>query len=76
MAHDAATEAAGKLVIRNIGLMLSGALERPILDANALAAQGTNFDGVSGATVTSNGYKQSLQSAIDAAGAAGVTTLV
>ena len=29
---------AGKLVIRNIGLMLSGALERPILDADALIA--------------------------------------
>ena len=30
MAHDAAVETAGKLVIRNIGLMLSGALEQPI----------------------------------------------
>jgi enamidase len=29
---------AGKLVIRNVGLMLSGALERPILDADALVA--------------------------------------
>ena len=29
---------AGKLVIRNVGLMLSGALERPILDADALIA--------------------------------------
>ena len=38
MAHDAATEVSGKLVIRNIGLMLSGALERPILDADALVA--------------------------------------
>jgi len=28
----------GKLVIRNVGLMLSGALERPILDADALIA--------------------------------------
>src|SRR6201993_2488304 len=35
MAHDA-PQATGpsKLVIRNIGLMLSGALEKPILDAN------------------------------------------
>jgi enamidase len=38
MAHDAATETAGKLVIRNIGLMLSGALEKPILDADAVVA--------------------------------------
>jgi enamidase len=29
---------AGKLVIRNVGLMLSGALERPILDADAVVA--------------------------------------
>ncbi|MFO1116218.1 MAG: amidohydrolase family protein [Beijerinckiaceae bacterium] len=38
MAHDAAVETAGKLVIRNIGLMLSGALEQPILDADAIVA--------------------------------------
>lgn len=38
MAHDQAGGPAGKLVIRNIGLMLSGALERPILDADALVA--------------------------------------
>lgn len=38
MAQEATTETAGKLVIRNIGLMLSGALERPILDADALVA--------------------------------------
>jgi enamidase len=38
MAHEAAAESAGKLVIRNIGLMLSGALEQPILDADALVA--------------------------------------
>ena len=38
MAHDAAVGPAGKLVIRNIGLMLSGALERPILDADAIVA--------------------------------------
>ena len=34
----AAAGKAGKLVIRNVGLMLSGALERPILDADALVA--------------------------------------
>ena len=38
MALEATTETAGKLVIRNIGLMLSGALERPILDADAIVA--------------------------------------
>ena len=38
MAHDVANETSGKLVIRNIGLMLSGALERPILDADAIVA--------------------------------------
>ena len=38
MAQEATTETAGKLVIRNIGLLLSGALERPILDADALVA--------------------------------------
>src|SRR5882672_11299167 len=30
--------ASGKLVIRNVGLMLSGALERPILDADCVVA--------------------------------------
>ena len=38
MAHEVAAESAGKLVVRNIGLMLSGALERPILDADAIVA--------------------------------------
>jgi enamidase len=39
MAHDA-PEAAGptKLVIRNIGLLLSGAMEKPILDADTILA--------------------------------------
>ena len=39
MAHDA-PQAAGptKLVIRNIGLLLSGALEKPILDADTIVA--------------------------------------
>jgi len=34
----------------------------------AVAAQSANIDMVSGATYTSNGYVQSLQSALDAAG--------
>jgi enamidase len=40
MAHDESSGQAGpaKLVIRNVGLMLSGDLARPILDADALVA--------------------------------------
>src|ERR1700709_2869496 len=40
MAHDA-PEATGpsKLVIRNIGLLLSGAMEKPILDADTILAE-------------------------------------
>ncbi len=36
----AATPTAGKLVIRNIGLMLSGMIEQPILDADCIVAEG------------------------------------
>ncbi|GIE31438.1 FMN-binding protein [Actinoplanes italicus] len=39
----------------------------PQLIEATLAAQGADIDSVSGATYTSGGYKQSLQSAIDAA---------
>ena len=39
----------------------------PILNQAAVAAQNATFDGVSGATVTSDGYKESLQSALDQA---------
>jgi enamidase len=41
MPHDAQAQAAGpqKLVIRNIGLMLSGAMENPILDADTIVAE-------------------------------------
>ena len=39
----------------------------PILRQEALAAQSAQIDAVSGATYTSEGYMQSLQSAIDAA---------
>jgi len=39
MAHDAPTASdPGKTVIRNIGLLLSGAIENPILDADAIVA--------------------------------------
>ncbi|MBL8932134.1 MAG: FMN-binding protein [Kineosporiaceae bacterium] len=40
----------------------------PILNAAAVAQQSAEIDGVSGATITSGAYRQSLQSAIDAAG--------
>ncbi|MFI7214973.1 FMN-binding protein [Micromonospora maritima] len=39
----------------------------PILRQEVLAAQSARIDTVSGATVTSDGYRESLQSAIDAA---------
>lgn len=39
----------------------------PILNAAVVQAQSANIDSVSGATVTSNGYTSSLQSAIDQA---------
>ena len=40
----------------------------PILVQDTLTAQNANIDMVSGATVTSEGYVQSLQSALDQAG--------
>ncbi|MGI5240040.1 FMN-binding protein [Dactylosporangium sp. CA-139066] len=39
----------------------------PILVQETIAAQNADIDTVSGATVTSNGYKESLQAALDAA---------
>lgn len=39
----------------------------PVLQQEALSAQSANIDSVSGATYTSEGYKQSLQSALDQA---------
>jgi len=36
MATAAPTEKSGKVVIRNIGLLLSGDIDRPILDADTL----------------------------------------
>lgn len=44
----------------------------PILDAEARQAQSARIDTVSGATYTSAGYQQSMQSALDAAHQAGV----
>ncbi len=48
MAQDAQTsvDPNAKLVIRNIGLMLSGALERPILDADTIVAVGGRITAV------------------------------
>ncbi|GAB7005451.1 hypothetical protein JCM18899A_29240 [Nocardioides sp. AN3] len=40
----------------------------PILIKETLSAQSANIDMVSGATVTSDGYLRSLQSALDQAG--------
>ena len=42
MAHDEAAKPDGtaKLVIRNIGLLLSGDLNRPILDADTIVCVG------------------------------------
>ena len=39
----------------------------PVLQDETVTAQNANIDGVSGATYTSDGYRQSLQSALDAA---------
>jgi uncharacterized protein with FMN-binding domain len=45
------------------------------LNSEALTAQSANVHTISGATYTSNGYAQSLQSAIDVARANGITTI-
>src|SRR5258705_8416278 len=47
MAHDE-PQAAGptKLVIRNIGLLLSGAMEMPILDADTIVAENGKITGI------------------------------
>ncbi len=39
MAHAAVEEKSGKVVIKNIGLLLSGDLDRPILDADTVVIQ-------------------------------------
>jgi uncharacterized protein with FMN-binding domain len=44
------------------------AMAIPQLTSETLTAQSANIDAVSGATYTSSGYKQSLQSALDKAG--------
>ena len=47
----------------------------PELRSEALAAQSANVDTVSGATYTSNGYAESLQTALDAARNAGAPVI-
>lgn len=47
----------------------------PVLNEEALTIQSANVDTISGATYTSNDYRRSLQSAIDVAREAGLTTL-
>lgn len=47
----------------------------PMLRTEALTVQSANVDTISGASVTSRGYAASLQSAIDAAQAAGAISL-
>jgi uncharacterized protein with FMN-binding domain len=44
------------------------AMAIPQLTSETLTRQSANIDAVSGATYTSSGYKQSLQSALDKAG--------
>src|SRR4030081_1005809 len=47
MAHDAPAAAGPtKLVIRNIGLLLSGAMEKPILDADTVVAENGRITGI------------------------------
>jgi len=48
MSHDASagSTAPTKLVIRNIGLLLSGDLDRPILDADTVVVVNGNVHGV------------------------------
>jgi uncharacterized protein with FMN-binding domain len=50
---------------RSVAISASAA---PVLRVEALKAQSARIDAVSGATYTSDGYRTSLQSAIDAAG--------
>jgi len=47
----------------------------PQLNSEALTSQTAQVDTVSGATYTSTDYRNSLQSAIDAARAAGLTAI-
>lgn len=70
------TVATGKVTEVNVLTYPSGnhrdeeinAYALPILRQEALQKQSADIDSVSGATVTSDGYRESLQAALDAAG--------
>jgi uncharacterized protein with FMN-binding domain len=74
----AITVAAGKITAVDVPVYPDGngrdreinADALPVLVQSTLTAQNANIDMVSGATVTSTGYLQSLQSALDQAGLA------
>ena len=58
MADVSATGPSGKVVIRNIGLLLSGDIDRPILDADTIVVQDgliTAVVGTPSAAVDANG---------------------
>ncbi|SDS20629.1 FMN-binding protein [Actinoplanes derwentensis] len=69
------TVADGKITAVSVPVYPSGSQKHdeisgsaiPVLVEETLAAQSAEIDSVSGATYTSGGYRQSLQSAIDAA---------
>ncbi|MFC4950770.1 FMN-binding protein [Pseudonocardia sp. GCM10023141] len=71
----AITVTAGKITAVDVPVYPNGngrdaqinAYALPILTGSTLTAQSANIDMVSGATVTSDGYVQSLQSALDQA---------
>jgi enamidase len=69
MAHDEAGKSStpSKLVIRNIGLLLSGDLQRPILDADTVVATG---DRITGAGKAADLDTSSASVTVDAKGAA------
>ncbi len=69
------TVAAGKIIAVSVPVHPDGnskdrqinARALPILTEETIAAQSADIDTVSGATVTSEGYRKSLQAALDAA---------
>jgi uncharacterized protein with FMN-binding domain len=71
----AITVSAGKITTAAVPIYPNGngrdreinARALPVLRRETLTAQSADIDAVSGATVTSDGYKQSLQAALDVA---------
>ena len=43
MAEAAVAEKSGKVVIKNIGLLLSGDIDKPLLDANTIVPGKTDY---------------------------------